>query len=84
MPGADIAQYGIAFFTVACLVFVVVRYLDGKKDSVLKEAVESSLKEVIENNTKALEQIIPVVQAVQLSLTRLEANVDELLARARR
>lgn len=74
MPGAEIAQYGIGFFAVAGLIFVVARYFDGKND----------LAEVIENNTKALEQVTAVVQAIQISLARQEAKMDELLERARR
>ena len=75
MPGAEIAQYGIGFFAVAGLIYIVARYFDDKKNN---------LVEVIENNTKALEQITWVVQAIQLSLTRQEAKIDELLERARR
>lgn len=76
MPGAEIAQYGIGFFAVAGLLYVVTKFLDKKKDK--------EITEVIENNTKALEQVTSVVQAIQLSLTRQEAKIDELLDRARR
>lgn len=76
LPTAELAQYGIGFFAIAGLVYVVARYLEGKNDN--------NLAEVIENNTKALEQVTAVVQAIQLSLTRQEAKIDELLERARR
>ncbi len=76
MPGAEIAQYGIGFFAVAGLLYVVTKFLDKKKDA--------GIMEVIKNNTKALEQVTSVVQAIQLSLTRQEAKIDELLERARR
>jgi len=76
MPGPELAQYGIGFFAVAGLLYIVTNFLDKKKDT--------GLAEVIENNTKALEQVSSVVQAIQLSLTRLEAKTDELLERARR
>lgn len=76
MPGAEIAQYGIGFFAVAGLIFVVARYFDGRNNN--------NLAEVIQNNTKALEQITVVVQAIQISLARQEAKMDELLERARR
>lgn len=76
MPGAEIAQYGIGFFAVAGLLYVVTKFLDKKKDA--------GITEVIKNNTKALEQVSSVVQAIQLSLTRQEAKIDELLDRARR
>lgn len=76
MPGAEIAQYGIGFFAVAGLIFVVARYFDGRRND--------ELAEVIQNNTKALEQVTAVVQAIQISLARQEAKMDELLERARR
>ena len=76
MPGAEIAQYGIATFAIAGLVFVVSKIFDKKQNS--------NLAEVIKNNTKALEQVTSVVQVIQLSLTRQEAKIDELLERARR
>ena len=76
MPTAELAQYGIGFFAVAGLIFVVARYFDGRSNN--------ELAEVIQNNTKALEQVTAVVQAIQLSLTRQETKIDELLERARR
>lgn len=76
LPGAEIAQYGIGFFSVAGLIFIVARYFDGRNNN--------NLAEVIENNTKALEQVTAVVQAIQISLVRQEAKMDELLERARR
>jgi hypothetical protein len=76
MPGAEIAQYGIATFAIAGLVFVVSKIFDKKQNN--------NLAEVIKNNTKALEQVTSVVQVIQLSLTRQEAKIDELLERARR
>jgi peptidoglycan hydrolase CwlO-like protein len=76
MPTAELAQYGIGFFAVAGLIFVVARYFDSRSNN--------ELAEVIQNNTKALEQVTAVVQAIQLSLTRQEAKIDEILERARR
>ena len=76
MPGTEIAQYGIGFFAVAGLIFIMARLLDKRKDT--------GIAEVIKNNTKALEQVTSVVQAIQLSLTRLETKTEELLERARR
>jgi len=76
MPGAELAQYGIGFFAVAGLIFIVARYIDSRKNNDLSEGIK--------NNTKALEQVTSVVQAIQLSLTRQEAKIDELLERARR
>lgn len=76
MPGAELAQYGIGFFAVAGLIFIVTRYFNSNSNK--------ELAEVIQNNTKALEQVTTVVQAIQLSLARQEAKIDELLERARR
>lgn len=76
VPDAELAQYGIGFFAVAGLIFIVTRYFDRSSNN--------ELAEVIQNNTKALEQVTTVVQAIQLSLARQEAKIDELLERARR
>ena len=76
MPGAEIAQYGIGFFAVAGLIYIIGRWIERRN--------EINLAEVVQNNTKALEQVTAVVQAIQLSLTRQEAKIDELLERARR
>lgn len=76
MPGTELAQYGIAFFAVAGLIYIIGRWIERRD--------EINLAEVVQNNTKALEQVTAVVQAIQLSLTRQEAKIDELLERARR
>lgn len=52
MPGADIAQYGIAFFTVAGFIYIIGRWLEHRD--------EINLAEVVQNNTKALEQVTVV------------------------
>ncbi len=49
MPGAELAQYGLATFAVAGLLYVVSLFLNKKKDS--------DLSEVVENNTKALNSL---------------------------
>lgn len=76
LPGAELAQYGIAAFSIGILGYILGKWLDNKNGK--------EIAEVIQNNTKALEQITSVVQAIQLSLTRQEAKIDELLERARR
>lgn len=76
MPGPELAQYGIAFFAVAGLIYIIGRWIERRD--------EINLAEVVQNNTKALEQMTAVVQAIQISLTRLEAKIDELLERTRR
>lgn len=73
MPGADIAEYGIAFFTVAGLIYLVTQWF--------KQRGDRELSEVIQNNTRALEQLTTLIQ---VTMTRQEAKIDELLERARR
>ncbi|WP_213997196.1 MULTISPECIES: hypothetical protein [Tepidanaerobacter] len=80
MPGAEIAQYGLATFTVAGLIYIVVLFFNIKK----KEDGNDDLKEVIENNTKALNSLLSVIQSIQVTLLRQEAKIDELLDRARK
>ncbi|RKL63003.1 hypothetical protein DXT63_08385 [Thermoanaerobacteraceae bacterium SP2] len=76
MPGAELAQYGLATFAVAGLLYIVSLFVGKKKDN--------ELSEVIENNTKALNSLANVIQSIQLSLVRQEQKIDELLERARR
>jgi len=73
MPGPEIAQYGLAMFAVAGLIFLVDRWIRQKGDN--------DLIEVVQNNTKALENLTTLIQ---VNLTRQEAKIDELLERARR
>jgi NMD protein affecting ribosome stability and mRNA decay len=73
VPGPDIAQYGLAVFAVAGLVYLVDRWIKQKGDN--------DLAEVVQNNTKALENLTTLIQ---VNLTRQEAKIDELLERARR
>lgn len=76
MPGAELAQYGIGFFAVAGLIYIMGKFLDKKNNN--------EIASVIKNNTKALEQVVSVIQAVQINMARQEQKIDELLERARR
>lgn len=71
----DVAQYGIGFFAVAGLIYLVSQWL--------KQRADQSLAVVIENNTKALEQLTSTIQVIQVNLARQEAKIDEILERAR-
>ena len=73
MPGPEIAQYGLAMFAVAGLIFLVDRWIRQKEDN--------DLAEVVQNNTRALEQLTTLIQ---VALASQEAKIDELLERARR
>ncbi|MGD9644009.1 MAG: hypothetical protein AB7V08_14925 [Elusimicrobiales bacterium] len=74
MP-VELAQYGIGFLALGVLAYVI---------SFLLRRGNGSLVAVVENNTKALEQVVAAVQAMQIALARQEAKLDELLERARR
>lgn len=73
LPGAEFAQYGLAMFAVAGLIYLVDRWAKSKG--------ENDLAEVVQNNTKALENLTTLIQ---VAMTRQEAKIDELLERARR
>jgi hypothetical protein len=72
MPGAEIAQYGIATFAVAGIIYIV--------GQILKQRGDNNLAEVVQNNTKALENLTTLLQ---VTMARQEAKIDELLERAR-
>jgi len=76
LPGTEIAQYGIATFALAGVFYFAAQ--------ILKQKNNANITEVIQNNTRAMEQVTEVVQAIQLSLAKQEAKIDELLERARR
>ena len=73
----EIAQYGIATLAVGGLIYLVASWIKQRGGN-------SELSAVIENNTKAMEQLISVTRAIQLSITKQEAKLDELLARSRK
>ncbi|AYO30792.1 hypothetical protein D2962_09380 [Biomaibacter acetigenes] len=73
MPGAELAQYGLATFAVAGLLYFIDRWM--------KQKSENDLAEVVKNNTKALENLTTLLQ---VTMARQEAKIDELLERARR
>ena len=63
MPGPEIAQYGIAAFAVAGIIYIV--------SLTLKQRGNNSLAEVIENNTKAIESLTVLLQ---VTMARQEAK----------
>ena len=78
MPGAEIAQYGIAIFAIAILGYVFVKIVGNPKPDNSKELVA-----VIENNTKALRELMAVLHQIEVQMARQETKIDELLARTR-
>lgn len=84
MPGESLAEYGIAFFAVAGLVYLFAQMISlwvqrGEKADMAKTVV--AITEVIENNTEALNRL---ENMIGVTLTRQEAKLDELVAYARR
>lgn len=73
MPGAELAQYGLATFAVAGLLYLVDKWVKTKNSN--------DLAEVVENNTKAMEKLTTLLQ---VTLARQEQKIDELLERTRR
>jgi len=78
MPGPEIAQYGIAIFAIAILGYVFVKIIGAPKPDNSKELVA-----VIENNTKALRELMAVLHQIEIQMARQETKIDELLARTR-
>lgn len=76
MPGAAIAEYGIGLFAVAGVVYIATLLIKNKGNS-----KAGGLAEVIRNNTKAINSLTTLLQ---VSLTRQETKIDELLERARK
>lgn len=77
MPSVEIAQYGIATFALAGVFYFVFLYMRQRNGAGLTD----HLLEVIQNNTRALEEL---TICIKVSMTRQEAKIDELLERARR
>jgi len=78
MPGAEIAQYGVAIFAIAMLGYVFVKIISVPKSDNSKE-----LAAVIENNTKALKELMTVLHQIEVQMARQEIKIDEILARSR-
>ena len=78
MPGAEVAQYGVAIFAIAMLGYVLVKIIGAPKSDNSKELVA-----VINNNTKALRELMAVLHQIEIQMARQETKIDELLARTR-
>lgn len=84
MPDASIAQYGIGFFAVAGLIYLVGQMMNlwfRKRETADLIRTVTIVSEVVENNTLALKQL---ENMIELNLTRQEAKIDELVAYVRR
>lgn len=83
MAGPEIAQYGIGFFSVAGLLYLVSRAMEiwSKKGGKSNTQEDTGLREVVENNTRAMEQLTNILQ---VNMARQEAKIDEVVAYVRR
>ncbi len=76
MPGAEVAEYGVAALAVAGVL-----YLAGQ---LVRWRNSNGLAEVIRNNTEALEALRACLSKLMERTARQEAMLDELLDHARR
>lgn len=84
MPGESIAEYGIAFFAVAGLIYLFAQMITvwlkkGDQNEVINTV--NAVTEVIQNNTEALNRLETMIE---VTLTRQETKLDEVVAYARR
>lgn len=84
MPGESIAEYGIAFFAVAGLIYLFAQMIAvwlkrGDQNQVINTV--TAVTEVIQNNTEALNRLETMIE---VTLARQETKLDEVVAYARR
>jgi len=73
MPGADIAQYGIAIFAVAILGYVFIKVFAQQPQNKVE------LTKVIENNTIAIQELMKLIREMQIEITKEQMKLDEML-----
>jgi hypothetical protein len=80
----DVAQYGIGFFAIACLVFIAFMVVkpSNKAPSSTSSYIDQ-LSMVIENNTLAISELAKVNTSILLAITRQGIQQEEILARLR-
>lgn len=85
MNPIDAAQYGIGFFAIACLVFIVVMVVksQNKVQAPSQPICEDQLIMVIENNTHAVNELAKVNTSILLAIAKQGAQQEEILARLR-
>lgn len=81
MPGAEIAQYGIAIFAVAMMGYVLVKIFTAQKNSANENA---EIIQVIQNNTAAMKELVALIHEIQVEIAKEQTKLDELLDTARR
>ena len=80
-----IAEYGVTFVAIMAIVFLGKLFIDGyfRERAAKKDACDPNLIEVVQNNTRVMEQIIVLIQDVKVDLVEQRTKMDELLARVR-
>lgn len=81
MPGAEIAQYGIAIFAVAMMGYVLVKIFTSQKNSANENA---EIIQVIQNNTAAMKELVGLIHELRIEIAKEQMKLDELLDAARR
>lgn len=87
---ADVAQYGIAFFIVACITYVGGAWVKGwyslkigapenNERADKAEHDRDELLKVIQNNTDVMKQLVNLMQSMEKTQARQGAQIEELL-----
>jgi len=81
MPGAEIAQYGIAIFAVATMGYVLVKIFTAQKNG---NKAGDELVQVIQNNTAAMKELVGLIHELRIEIAKEQTKLDELVDLARR
>lgn len=84
VPGTSVAEYGIAFFCVAGMIYLatqVINFKFKKRENGDLVKTITMVTEVVENNTMAMKQL---ENMIEVNMVRQEAKLDELVAYVRR
>jgi len=84
VPDANIADYGIAFFALAGIIFLVGRTMNLWFEKQSADSINETITrvtEVVQNNTQALEHLANIIQ---INMAKQEAKIDEIVAHIRR
>lgn len=77
MP-VELAQYGIGVLAIG-----VIAYLGQQYFSSQQKQADPGIVEVIQNNTRVMEQLTGLLQGIKVDMAEQGAKIDELLARVR-
>lgn len=85
MNPTDVAQYGIGFFAVACLVIISILVVKQQRASAAPSTPSyvEQLMMVIENNTQVIKELTKATTLIQVSIAKQEVQQEEILVRLR-